>query len=584
MIIPLPQYLRFLLDYLKPQRGRVLLLAALLLGGIGLQLVNPQIIRYFLDAVQSGRAESAWLMAAGMYLGFALVQQAARLAASVVSQNVAWTATNALRRDLTLHCLRLDLPFHKEHTPGELIERVDGDTTELSIFFSEFAIHVLGNGLLTSGILVLLYREDWRVGAGLTLYVAVTLALLNAAQNAAVKRWAEARQASAEQYGFIEERLVGAEDLRANGAVPYSLYRLQQRMRRFLEKYRAAYTLQTVVMNFTNLLAVTGYAVGLGLGVYLFTRGEVSLGTAYLIVNYTAMLSEPLQNIRRQLQNLQQAAASLNRIQELLALQPQVRDRAGARPLSPGPLAVEFEDVEFSYEGNGRTRSLHGVSFQLRHGKVLGVLGRTGSGKTTLTRLLFHLYDPASGAVKINGADLRDVPLDDLRARVGMVTQEVQLFKATLRDNLAFFNRRLGDAHIEQALRDLRLWDWFQKLPAGLDTQLETGGRGLSAGEAQLLAFARVFLRDPGLVILDEASSRLDPATEALLERGIDRLLANRTGLVIAHRLQTVQRADDILILDNGRVAEFGPREELVANPASRFSQLLKTGLEEVLA
>jgi len=578
--------LNLLTHYLRPQQGRVLLMAALLLGGIGLQLVNPQIIRYFLDTVQAGGAEAALLTAAGLYLGFALVQQTAKLAANIVSQNVAWTAVNALRRDLTQHCLRLDMPFHKEHTPGVLIERIDGDTSDLSLFFSEFVVNVLGNGLLTLGILVLLYREDWRVGAGLSLYVVVTLLVLNAAQNLAVKRWAAARQASAEQYGFVEERLVGAEDLRANGAVPYTLYRLQQLMRRFLEKYRAAYTLQTVVGNFTSLLAVTGYAIGLGLGAYLFLQGQASLGAAYLIVHYTAMLSKPLQNIRRQLQNLQQAAASLGRIQELFALQPQVRDRPTARALPSGPLAVEFEDVEFSYEGNGRTRSLHGVSFQLLPGQILGVLGRTGSGKTTLTRLLFRLYDPASGAVRLDGVDLRDASLDEVRARVGLVTQEVQLFKASLRNNLAFFNPRVSDEQIEQALRDLRLWDWFQRLPAGLDTLLETGGRGLSAGEAQLLAFTRIFLKDPGLVVLDEASSRLDPATEALLERALDGLFhaPRRTGLIIAHRLQTVQRADDILILEDGRVAEFGPREELSANPASRFSQLLRTGLEEALA
>jgi ABC-type multidrug transport system fused ATPase/permease subunit len=573
-----------LTHYLTPQRARVGLMAALLLGGIGLQLVNPQIIRYFLDTVQSGGAKSALWLAAGLYLGFALIQQAAKLAASMMSQNVAWTATNALRRDLTLHCLRLDLPFHQAHAPGELIERIDGDANELALFFSEFVINVLGNGLLILGVLALLAREDWRVGAGLALYVVVTLVILTAVQNVAVKRWGEARQASAEQYGFIEERLVGAEDLRANGAVPYTLYRLQQFMRRFLEKYRAAYTLRTVVGNFTNLLAVTGYAFGLGLGVYLFTRGEASLGTAYLIVNYTALLSEPLQNIRRQLQNWQQARASLGRIQELLDLQPSVRDRAGARPLPGGALAVEFDNVAFSYEGADRPRSVHGVSFQLRPGKVLGVLGRTGSGKTTLTRLLFRLYDPALGAVRFNGVDLREVPLNDLRARVGMVTQDVQLFKASLRDNLAFFNAGHTDAQMEQALRDLRLWEWFQKLPAGLDTPLDTSGRGLSAGEAQLLAFTRVFLKDPGLVILDEASSRLDPATETLLERGIDQLLAQRTGIIIAHRLRTVHRADDILILDQGRVAEFGSRKELLTNPNSRFSQLMKTGLEEALA
>jgi ATP-binding cassette, subfamily B, bacterial len=180
--------------------------------------------------------------------------------------------------------------------------------------------------------------------------------------------------------------------------------------------------------------------------------------------------------------------------------------------------------------------------------------------------------------------DIRVAGLADLRARVGMVTQEVQLFNASLRDNLTLFNRRIADEAIVRALREIGLWEWFQSLPHGLDSLLGAAGGGLSAGQAQLLALTRVFLRDPGLVILDEASSRLDPATERLLERAVDRLFANRTGILIAHRLSTVQRADDILILDHGRVAEYGQRAQLAANPDSRFAQLLRTGLEEVLA
>jgi len=224
------------------------------------------------------------------------------------------------------------------------------------------------------------------------------------------------------------------------------------------------------------------------------------------------------------------------------------------------------------------------VSFTLAPGTKLGLLGRTGSGKTTLSRLIFRLYDPTAGAIRIGGVDLRDAAFVDLRGRVGMVTQDVQLFQASIRDNLALFDRAIDDARIEWALDELGLLEWLRALPDGLDTRLGAGGLGLSAGEAQLLAFARVFLRDPGLVILDEASSRLDPATERLLERAIDRLLAGRTAIIIAHRLGTVQRADAILILDRGQVAEYGPREQLARDESSRFAQLLQTGLEEVLA
>ena len=212
------------------------------------------------------------------------------------------------------------------------------------------------------------------------------------------------------------------------------------------------------------------------------------------------------------------------------------------------------------------------------------MLGRTGSGKTTLSRLLFRLYDPDQGAIRLHGVDVCDMALSALRERVGVVTQDVQLFRATVRDNLTLFKPGFADTQLVDTLHTLGLGTWYASLPRGLDTVLETGSQGLSAGQAQLLALARVFLRDPGLVILDEAASRLDPATEQQVERAVDLLLANRTAIVIAHRLNTVQRADAIMILDNGQVVEYGPRTALSADPQSRFSKLQRTGLQEVLA
>ncbi len=246
-------------------------------------------------------------------------------------------------------------------------------------------------------------------------------------------------------------------------------------------------------------------------------------------------------------------------------------------------MAVEFEHVDFAYQPE--TPVLRDVSFSLQPGQVLGLLGRTGSGKTTLSRLLFRLYDVGAGSVKLDDVDVRLAFVDDLRERVGMVTQDVQIFQASVRDNLTFFDPSIPDSAILEAIGTLGLTGWLDGLPAGLDTELSPGdGVGLSAGEGQLLALARVFLKDPGLVILDEASSRLDPATEGLLERALDGLLADRTSIIIAHRLSTVERADGILILEEGAVKELGAYAELVNDPDSIFSGLLRTGLEEVLA
>ena len=268
------------------------------------------------------------------------------------------------------------------------------------------------------------------------------------------------------------------------------------------------------------------------------------------------------------------------RITELFQEKSQLEDGSGVS-FPPGPLSVQFEGVSFGY--GEEEMVIEDLSFALQPGQILGLLGRTGSGKTTLTRLLFRLYDPACGRILLGGHELPQARRSDLRHMIGMVTQDVQLFHATVRDNLTLFDKSIEDTRILHALEILGLLPWYETLAEGLDTTLAANGGGLSAGEAQLLAFARVFLRDPAVVILDEASSRLDPSTERLLERAIDTLLTGRTAIIIAHRLSTVQRADTIMIMESGRVREYGPRRELLNDPDSQFARLLHTAHEEVL-
>jgi ATP-binding cassette subfamily B protein len=324
--------------------------------------------------------------------------------------------------------------------------------------------------------------------------------------------------------------------------------------------------------------------VAFGSGYWLFQGGAITVGTVYLIVYYTDRILQPLNEITQQFQNVQKAIAGIHRVESLFAETPTIHE-TGQQTLPPGPLTVSFDGVTFGYSADQPV--VRDVSFCLAEGRVLGLLGRTGSGKTTLTRLLFRLYEPTGGEICLGDGQPRalgEYQLDALRSRIGLVTQEVQLFRATVRDNLTLFNPTISDARIRQVIDELGLHAWFDRLPAGLDSELVGEAGNLSAGEAQLLAFTRVFLQDPGLVILDEASSRVDPVTERLIERAVDRLLQGRTGIIIAHRLATVQRADEILILQEGVVQEYGPRTTLAANPQSRFAQLLQTGLEEVLA
>jgi ATP-binding cassette subfamily B protein len=393
--------------------------------------------------------------------------------------------------------------------------------------------------------------------------------------------WVKVRQISAEYFGFLGETLTAMEDVRANGAEHYVLRRFHQIMQRWYP-WRLRAMMAVSVTRMSNIgFAAFGAAVAFAISAYMLNEGSLTIGGVYLIFYYVEMLSMPMVLVRNQIENLQQAEASISRIKTLAATRSKLLDGSGGI-LSEGPLTVRFSKVSFCYENDQRV--LDEVSFGLRPGRVLGLLGRTGSGKTTIARLLLRLYDPLDGEILLNGIKPAAVPLHNLRNRVSMVTQDVQLFQATIRENLTLFNPNITDNLILSAIQDLGLSEWFGTLPNGLETRLKSGGTSLSAGQGQLLAFARVFLANPGLVILDEASSRLDPATERLTERAVDRLLKDRTGIIIAHHLETIQRADDILILENGHVLEYGERATLAAEPNSQFSHLLLTGLGEVLA
>jgi ATP-binding cassette, subfamily B, bacterial len=578
---------RLFIHYLQPQRGRVAALSLLILGGIGLQLLNPQLVRRFLDAAEQGRSLQTLVWTALAFTAIALVAQALSVAAAYLGEVVAWTATNALRADIALHCLKLDMTFHKTHKPGELIERVDGDVNQLANFFSQLVIQLTSNLLLIAGVLALLWWVDWRVGASVTLIAVAGMLALNWLNARIVPRWQVVRQNASDLFGYLEEWLSGTETIQTNGAAPYVLRRLTGLLRTRWRRMQHAMRLNVAVMGVPIVVPVLAYAAAYLWGDALFRSGVLTVGGVYVIFYYIDVVKSPLWVIQRQVQDLQRAAASLNRIMALFAEQPTLKDGAGA-PLSAGPLALRFANVGFYYADDPETAVLHNVDFTLPRGAVLGLLGRTGSGKTTLTRLLFRFYDPTAGAILLgSGAggwtDLRDARQSDLRARIGMVTQDVQLFHASLRDNLTMFDARIDDAQIVAALETLGLRAWLDGLPAGLDTRLEASD-SLSAGEAQLLALTRVFLSDPGLVIMDEASSRLDPATAQMLERAVDTLLADRTAIIVAHRLGTVQRADEIMILARGEIVEHGPRAALVADPRSRFYGLLQTGLEEALA
>jgi ATP-binding cassette subfamily B protein len=567
-----------LVAYLKPQQRRALLLAGLVFGGIALQLANPLIAGSFIDGARGGRPFARLFGLAITFTVVAFAAQVSMVAETYVAVDLGWRTTNALRVDLTRRVLGLDVAFHAIHTPGELVERVDGDVSAISDFFSRFVIYVFGNAVFLLGVVGVLLAIDWRIGTLMALFAAVALAVMARGGGFVARRSRRSRVAAGALSGFLEERLGGLPDIKACGADGWALSELHEHMAQRYRTTRSSTLAGSAFSAGVSTLFVLGTGGALALGTALVRSGTVTLGTVFVVFRYTAMLRYPLEQLSRQMAGLQQAAGGLVRVRDLLDTEPSIVDGPGAS-FPSGPLPVELDNVTFAY---GTEPVLQDVSLRIEPGEVLGLLGRTGSGKTTITRLLFRLHDVTAGAVRIGGVDLRTARVDELRSHIGLVTQEVQLFEGTLRDNVTLIDPTVTDERVLEVLSEFGLDPWLSRLPDGLDTIIGRGGSGLSAGEGQLVALARVFLADPGVVVLDEASSRLDPATERLLDNAVTQFLKGRTAIVIAHRLTTIDRADQVIVLEDGRIVESGRRVDLVADPETRFSRLRRIGMTEV--
>src|SRR3954454_3345771 len=366
MNVPLKRYLALLSEYLRPQSRRVVVLAVLLFSSVGLQLLNPQILRSFIDTATTQGSQRDMFIAALLFIGVALANQAISVGAAYLGENIGWTATNALRADLAAHCLKLDMSFHKARTPGELIERIDGDVNALSSFFSKFVIDMLSNVVLLIGVLVLLFFEDWRVGLGMTVFALVALVILIRMRSIAVPYWTAVREASAHFFGFLGERLAGTEDIRSSAASGYVMRQFYALLRGWLPLQRRAGLAGYTLWMTTLLLFAGGNALAFGLGAYLYQAGALTIGTVYIIFYYTELLRYPIEQIRTQLQELQKADASIKRVEELFHTRSRISDGVGT-PIPAGALTVELDRVSFGYDDQRPTTELDDPSsFVLR--------------------------------------------------------------------------------------------------------------------------------------------------------------------------------------------------------------------------
>jgi ABC-type multidrug transport system fused ATPase/permease subunit len=551
---------------------------------MALRLALPLLLGRFADDALGGEPTSALTTLAVAYVAAALGSAGLDLVVVWWSARVSWRAGNRLRERLAAHALRLEQAWHGRHSPGQLIERIDGDVEAMAVFFAGMAVRIAGNVTLIGGMLVVAAVIDPWTGLVLTATAGAGTAVMVRLRLAAVEAREAEREVNAQLYGDLEERLGGLEDLRANGAGGYAVHRLLGHSHRWWHAARRASLRGDGAYAAAAVVFAVGSAATLGTGILLQQRGVITVGAVLTLYRYADMLRRPLEEIAEQLKEFQKAMAGARRAATLLATEPAVADGPlDARALPAGALTVELDGVTFTYDADdvAAVPALRGVTLRLAAGAHLGLVGRTGSGKSTIGRLLARIWDVprSAGAVRLGGVDVRDLTLDALRSRVAVVSQDVELFRASVRDNLTLFGARpADDARLRAVLDQVGLAGWLAAQPDGLDTRL-AGAQGLSAGEGQLLAFARAFLADPSVVILDEASSRLDPATERRIAVATAALLAGRTAVVIAHRLDTLDAVDEIAVVDRGRVVEHGRRADLASDPTSRYAHLRRAAL-----
>ncbi len=559
---------------LRPDVWRWVGLGALVAVGSALTIAGPLVVRRVVDTAADGTTAAEITRLALIFLAIAAFAQFIAVVVAWLATVAAWRTTNELRLTMTRHVLGLDHEFHRTHTPGELIQRVDGDITSVSDFLSQVVTKAAGAAMLVCGMVVVLGVIDWRLGLGMAVYVGLALGVIVRTRHRAVSESSDEMGALGRLYGGIEERLTAAEDLRSNGAADHVAWRFVEDSEGALVSAVRRERAFLVMWWFVQGAVAAGWVLSLVLGAALVAAGTITVGTAFLLFQFVLLVARPLEEVVHELETVQKANGAMVRVADLLAIRPNVLDDGSTSP-APGPLSITATDVDFDYGDDQPV--LAAVDLRIEAGRSVGIVGRTGSGKTTFSRLVLRLVEPTGGHLALGDVPIADIPLVELRRRVALVPQEVELFAGTLRDNVTLFDDEPTDADVIDALERVGLGSLAAD---GIERELGAAGAGLSAGEAQLLALARVWLRDPDIVVLDEATARVDPETERRLEAAVVELMRGRTTLVIAHRLSTLRSVDEIIVFDHGRIVEHGDRVELVGDDDSRFARLLALALD----
>ena len=566
-----------LAPYLKRFRLRLSMVFLLVIAVVMVDLIQPYLVKVAIDeyvAVAVPDQRAILLMAAG-YLGVVLVSFGLTYYQEILLQDAGQSIVRAIRIDLFRHIQTLALRYFDQNSTGRIITNVVSDTEALNNFFTQFLSNTL-RGLFS---LVLIMGFMVRLDLKIALYCFILIPLVAAIAVFFQRRMravnTEVRTRLGSAIGFLAENLQGMPIIQIFHQEAKQQKQFDERNRLLVRATIRENWYFLLFFNVTELLGDLGIAALIWSGGQSVLHGSLSFGVLYAFVGYIRRFFQPINTISQQMNTLQSSLVATERIANTLREEPDIRESAGAQaPAIRGE--VRFHEVSLAYRPDHPV--LIDIRLDIRPGDRVGFVGATGAGKSSLMNLVTRFYDATGGRVVIDGKDVREWPLDALRKTVGIVQQDVTLFSGSVLDNIRFFQEEIAEERVREACRLVGAEPFILRMPQGYQTPLSERAATLSAGERQLLSFARVLVFDPRILILDEATASLDSRTEEVLQRAIHRVSAGRTLLVIAHRLATVQEMDRIIVLDRGRIIESGNHDALLAREG-HYWQLHQSGI-----